>query len=143
MPEYKISINQLASFSNSSDYKKRSIVKQQKNPPKVLIARYSLAKARIRKAIANYGNIQPILDGIQELKNKTPEKPLAIIDKAVSIEALERFIKMKLPSFLQENVYEVLKKPAINSFVVSDVEIIVSADLIIKVFIDGQPFLGA
>ncbi|UPT71867.1 MAG: hypothetical protein M0D53_06075 [Flavobacterium sp. JAD_PAG50586_2] len=142
MPEYKISVNQLASFSISSDNKKRSIVKQQKNPPKVLIARYGLAKARIRKAIANYGNIQPILDGIQELKNKNPETPLAIVDKAVSIEALERFIKMKLPSFLQDNIYEILKKPKINSFIVSEVEIIVSADLIIKVFIDGQAFLG-
>ncbi|WP_284650750.1 hypothetical protein [Flavobacterium terrisoli] len=142
MAEYKISINQLARFSKSTDNKKRSIVKQQKNPPKVLVARYGLAKARIRKAIANYGNIQPILDGIQELKSRNPETPLAISDKAVSIEAMERFIKMKLPSFLNDNVYEVLKKPKVNSFVVSDVEIIVSADLIIKVFIDGQAFLG-
>ncbi|WP_298157161.1 hypothetical protein [Flavobacterium sp.] len=142
MAEYKISINQLASFSTSSEYKKRAIVKQQKTPPKVLVARYGLAKARIRKAIANYGNIQPILEGIEELKSRTPEKPFDINNKIVSIEAMERFIKMKLPVFLQDNVYEVLKKPKINSFHVSDVEIIVSADLIIKVFIDGQPFLG-
>ncbi len=142
MAEYKISINQLANFSTSSEYKKKAIVKQQKTPPKVLVARYGLAKARIRKAIANYGNIQPILDGIQVLKNRTPEKPFDINNKIVSIEAMERFIKMKLPDFLKENVYEVLKKPKVNSFYVSDVEIIVSADLIIKVFIDGQAFLG-
>lgn len=142
MPEYKISINQLASFSASSEAKKKSIVRQQKNPPKVLVARYSLAKARIRKAIASYGNIKPILDGIQELKERNPETPFAISDKEVSIEAMERFIKMKLPTFLNDNVYEVLKKPKINSFIISDVEVIVSADLIIKVFIDGQPFLG-
>ena len=142
MSEYKISINQLATFSRGTDAKKKTIVKQQKNPPKVLVARYGLAKARIRKAIANYGNIQPILDGIKELKSRTLVKPLEIADRSVSIEAMERFIKMKLPSFLNENVYEVLKKPKINSFKVADVEIIVSADLIIKVYIDGQPFLG-
>ncbi len=142
MPDYKISINQLATFSNSTDSKKKSIVRQQKNPPKVLVARYGLAKARIRKAIANYGNIQPILDGIQELKERNPETPFAISDKEVSIQAMERFIKMKLPAFLNDNVYEVLKKPKINSFVIADVEIIVSADLIIKVFIEGQAFLG-
>lgn len=142
MAEYKISINQLATFSKVTEARKKAIVKQQKNPPKILVARYGLAKARIRKAIANYGNIQPILDGIQELKGKNPVKPLEISDKIVSIEALERFIKMKLPTFLNDNVYEILKKPKINSFFIGEVEIIVSADLIIKVYIDGQPFLG-
>lgn len=143
MSEYKISINQLANFSKSSEYKKRTIVKQQKNPPKVLVARYRLAKSRITKAIANYGNIQPILEGIEKLKNSNPEKDFGKNDKKVSIEAMERFIKMKLPDFLNNNVYEVLKSPKIKSFNVSEVEIIISADLIIKVFIDGQAFLGA
>lgn len=142
MAEYKISINQLATFSKVTDARKRAIVKQQKNPPKVLVARYGLAKARIRKAISNYGNLKPILDGIQELKNKNPIKPLEISDKMVSIEAMERFIKMKLPSYLNDNVYEILKKPKTNSFFIGEVEIIVSADLIVKVYIDGQPFLG-
>lgn len=142
MAEYKISINQLAAFSKSSEYKKRTIVKQQKNPPKLLVGRYRLAKSRITKAIANYGNIQPILDGIEKLKKSNPEKDFGKNDKKVSIDAMERFIKMKLPSFLNDNVYEVLKSPKIKSFMVSEVEIIISADLIIKVFIDGQAFLG-
>ena len=142
MAEYRISINQLATFSKSSDAKKRSIVKQQKNPPAILVGRYAMAKARIKKAISKNGDIVPLLQGIEVLKLRNPETPWKKNDRAVSIEAMERYIKMSLPNILKEHTYEVIPKPKINSFYVSDVEVLVSPDLIIKVLIDNQWYLG-
>ena len=142
MAEYKISINQLATFSKVSEARKKTIVKQQKNPPPILVGRYAMAKARISKAISNGGDIIPILKGIEELKKRNPETPWKKNDKSVSIDAMERYIKMSLPAILKENRYEILPKQKIKSFFMSDVEILVSPDLIIKVFIDGKWYLG-
>lgn len=142
MAEYKISINQLASYSKGTDSKKRAIIKQQKNPPPILVGRYAMAKARIKKAIGNGGDIIPILQGIEELKQRNPDTPWKKNDKTVSIEAMERYIRMSLPSILKEHKYEIEVKPKVKSFYVQDVEILVSPDLIIKVFIDENWFLG-
>lgn len=142
MAEYKISINQLATFSKVSDARKRAIVKQQKNPPPILVGRYIMAKARIKKAIGNKGDILPILDGIEVLKQRNPDTPWKKNDKSVSIEAMERYIKMSLPNILKEHKYEIEAKPKVRSFYVADVEILVSPDLIIKVFIDDKWFIG-
>jgi hypothetical protein len=142
MAEYKISINQLATFSKVSEARKRTIVKQQKNPPAILVGRYAMAKARIKKAIGSGGNIIPVLQGIEELKQRNPDTPWKKNDKTVSIDAMERYIKMTLPSILKEHKYEIVAKQKVRSFFVSSVEILVSPDLIIKVLIDGNWFLG-
>lgn len=102
MAEYKISINQLATFSKVSEARKKAIVKQQKNPPPILVGRYAMAKARISKAISNGSDIIPILKGIEELKKRNPETPWKKNDKSVSIDAMERYIKMSLPAILKE-----------------------------------------
>lgn len=142
MAEYKISINQLATFSKVTEARKKAIVKQQKNPPPILVGRYVMAKARITKAISSGGDIIPILEGIEELKQRKPDTPWKKNDKTVSIDAMERYIKMSLPVILKENKYEILPKQKIRSFFVSDVEILVSPDLIIKVLIDDKWYLG-
>lgn len=142
MAEYKISINQLATFSKVTEARKKAIVKQQKNPPPILVGRYVMAKARITKAISSGGDIIPILEGIEELKQRNPDTSWKKNDKTVSIDAMERYIKMSLPVILKENKYEILPKQKIRSFFVSDVEILVSPDLIIKVLIDDKWYLG-
>src|SRR6476469_10328233 len=101
--EFKISINQLASFAVVSDAKKRQIIKQQKNPPKILVNRYGLAKSTMKKTLANRGDLRSVLDGIEELKSRIPITDWQKNDRKVSIEAMERFILMKLPELLQNN----------------------------------------
>lgn len=95
-----------------------------------------MAKARIKKAIGSGGNIIPVLQGIEELKQRNPDTPWKKNDKTVSIDAMERYIKMSLPIILKEHEYEIVSKRKVMSFYVSDVEILVSPDLIIKVLID-------
>ncbi len=139
---FNISINQLADFSKGTEAKKKGIIKQQKSPNKLKVAWYQLAKARIKKSIAEKGDIQPILDGIEELKSRNLTKKRQINDRIVSLEAMERFIQMKLPTLFVNNEVTILKKPKIKSVIINGVEIIVSPDLIFKVNIDGTDYLG-
>ncbi|WP_299271860.1 hypothetical protein [uncultured Psychroserpens sp.] len=140
---YVISINQLADFSRATDAKKRRIIKQQKVPNKFLVAWYQLAKSRIKKTIANNGDLKPILDGIEELKAKKPEKQRQIIDRMVSLDALKRFINIKLPKLLKEIPHEVIKKPKSKSIIINGVEVIISPDVIFKLKIEGKTYIGA
>lgn len=144
MKEYKISVNQLADFTRGSEAKKRSIIRQQKNPAKIIVARYGLAKARCRKFIALRGDISPVLLGIEQLKAKKTETDWQVNDKKVSLEAMERVIKLKLPNLLQDlDSYEILPKFPFNYFIFSGVNIIVSPDLIVKGTIGGKTYIGA
>lgn len=138
-----ISLNQLADFSQGTDAKKRSIIKQQKTPNSFKIAYYQLAKARIKKVIANKGDIQPVLDGIEELKGKTLTKPRQISDRIVSLDALQRFVSFQIPSLLKNYEYKVLKNVESKSIFIRGVEVIVSPDLIIEIEIDNKKYLGA
>jgi hypothetical protein len=103
--KFIISINQLADFSSATNAKKRSIIRQQKEPNKFLVAWYQLPKSRIKKSIENNCDLDPILKGIEELKLRKPEKPRQVLDRQVSIEALSRFINLKLPSMLRNRAY--------------------------------------
>jgi hypothetical protein len=142
MREINISINQLADFSKSSDAKKRNIVKQQKNPNTFKIAYYQLAKARIKKAMSNKGDIEPILKGIEELKNRTLTKKRQINDRVVSLDAMQRFISLQIPDLLKDLEYKVIKNTNSKSITINGVEVIVSPDIIIQAEIDGKQYLG-
>lgn len=138
-----ISLNQLADFSQSSDAKKRNIIKQQKTPNSFKIAYYQLAKARIKKTMANKGDIQPVLDGINELKGKAVTKPRQVNDRIVSLDALQRFVGIQIPSLLKDYDYKILKNVESKSIFIRGVEVIVSPDLIIEIVINGKKYLGA
>jgi len=141
--EILISVNQFADFSKGTESKKRRIIKQQKDPNKFRMAWYQLSKARIRKSIVNHCDLKPILDGIEELKLRKPEKQRQIQDRAVSIDALNRYIRIKLPDVLRNVPYEIIKKVEFKSIILNDVEIIISPDVIFRIKIEGTTYLGA
>lgn len=143
MSFYRISVNQMANFQKGSDAKKRSIIKQQKNPNKFRMAYYQLPKARIRKTLEKRGDLEPILNGISELKARMPIKKRQINDRLVSLEALHRFLLFKLPAILKNTDYSLVKKPVTKSVFFDDVEIIVSPDVIVRYNINSQIYLGA
>lgn len=143
----QISVNQLAEYSSATDNQKNRIIQQQKVPPAILIAWYQLAKARIKKSISEKGNLNPVLDGLKILNERIIEKDSKgenrkKIDKQVSIEALERFLKLKLPQFIKDLDFKVINPPT-KSFSFSEVEIRVAPDVIFRGSIKGQKFLGA
>ncbi|WP_412987757.1 hypothetical protein [Pontimicrobium sp. IMCC45349] len=140
--EYKISINQLADFSNATESKKKRILKQQKKPNPFLIPWYQLAKSRIKKVIVTNGDLKPIELGIEELKSRIPKNQRQSIDKQVSIEALRLFKEVRLPQMLKDFSYEIVKKGKIKSIYMNGVEVIISPDVIYRVEINGRKFLG-
>lgn len=140
---YLISINQLADFSKATDAKKRRIIRQQKEPNKFMVAYYQLAKARMKKTIERHGDLEPILNGIDDLLLRKPIKTRQLNDKTVSLEAMRRFINLKLPDLLCDVPHEVIKKPKFKSIFLNGVEIIISPDVIIRVELDGKKYLGA
>lgn len=137
----RISLNQLAEFSGATEKRKQRIVKQQVNPNPFLIPWYQLTKAKIKKSIELKGNLEPIYQGIETLLGRKPENKRQLIDRRVSIEALERFIKMKLPEVLYEMNYS-LVKPKINSVKISDVNVIVAPEITIKGELNGETIIG-
>jgi len=140
---YVISINQLADFSIATDKGKRRIIRQQKNPNKFLVSWYQLSKSRIRKTLENNCDLTPVFDGIEELVNRKPTKPRQILDRQVSIQALKRFVNIKLPKLLKNIPYQVIKKVETKSIIYKGVEIIISPEVIFKLKIDGKEYLGA
>lgn len=143
MKEIKISANQLATFPEGTEAKKKSIIRQQKTPSPIIVARYAKARSRMKKTYSDKGNIKHVVDGIEELKKIIPETDWKRNDKMVSIEALTRFLRMELPVFLEDVPYEVLSKPKISYIIVKGVKIIVSPDIIVRIKIDGKYYLGA
>ena len=140
---YRISINQFADFSKGTDAKKRRIIKQQKTPSKFLVSWYQLSKARIKKSIIDNCDLEPVFQGIVELKNRKPEKQRQILDREVSIEALKRFVNIKLPTLLKDVPHDIIKVVPSKSLVINGVEIIISPDVIYKLNIDGKKYIGA
>lgn len=139
----KISVNQLADFSRATEAGKKRIIKQQKEPNKFKISWYQLSKSRIKKSIENNCDLEPILTGIEELQFRTPNKPRQVLDRIVSIEALNRYISIKLPDLLRNVPYEIIRKVESKSLILYGVEIIISPDVIFRIKVNGKIYLGA
>ncbi len=138
----EISVNQLADFSKATSKGKERIVQQQKYPNKVKVFWYQKAKARIKKSLAEGGDLTPIYQGIEEIIQKKPENGRQQSDKIVSIEALERYLKMGIPKVLKDINYEVVK-PKENWFLIDDVKLIVAPDVVFTGKMDGMQVVGA
>lgn len=137
-----ISLNQLADFKKSTPAKKRSIIKQQKQPNSFKMAWYQLSKARFRKSIELNGDLEPVLKGIEELRLRIPEKTRQIRDKVVSLEAMQRFLNIKLPDLIKAPL-EKIKGVNSKSIIVNGVEVVISPDVIFKIHVGGKFYLGA
>jgi hypothetical protein len=141
MAKVDISINPLAEFIQASAQRKRSIVKQQLNPPKVKVARYSTARSQMRQSVMNGFSNQEIISGIVVLQNREPKTKFAQGDIKNSIEALRFFLNLSFPEMkdlISCHFYRSDKK----SFELSDVKIIVAPDLILKYSKNGKDYIG-
>ena len=97
----------------------------------------------MKKTIINKGDMNPIFEGISRLKSKVVTKANQKTNKIVSIEAMKRFLGMKLPEVFKNHDFEIIKEKEQKSVFINGVEIIVSPDVIYKITIDNQDYLGA
>ena len=139
----KISINPFVDFELSSNAKKLRIIKDQKNPNPIRVGWYQTPRASIKKSLSQNGDQLPLLEGIERLKNKIISKPQQLKNKMVSLEALDHFVAIKLPTILKNHQYEVIKETEIKSLIIDNVEIIVSPDVVFKIDLNGKTFIGA
>lgn len=137
-----ISINPLCEFLIASDRRKKSIIKNQKNPPVLMVAPYATARSRITKFFTNDFSEAEILSGIRTLENKANcDTDYQKRDRSNSIEALRKFLQLQFPknfkklkcSFSKEKVKEVN---------VDNISIRVSPDIIIRWQENGQKYIG-
>jgi hypothetical protein len=141
--KYLISINQLMDFEKASDSKKLRIIRDQKSPKVIRVGWYQTPRASIKKSLISNVDETPILEGIEKLKNKILSKPQQITNKMVSLEALEHFMNIKMPQILKNHEFEVIKEKKFKSTIINDVEVLVSPDIIYKIKMDDQIYLGA
>lgn len=141
MDKYFISINRLAEFSGATESGRRRIITEQISPNPFKTPWYQLSKARMKQSLRANGDLQPIYDGINTLMNRVTNNPRQLNDKTVSLEALQRFIQMKLPDILGKIDYTIMKAET-NSVMIEDVEVIVAPDLIIKGTLNGRVVIG-
>ncbi|KAA0125975.1 hypothetical protein FY557_19810 [Chryseobacterium sp. SN22] len=138
-----ISINQYADFIKASEAKRKRIIRDQKKPNLFRVSYYQLAKARIRKTLTDNGSIQHIRDALDKLSERVPVTKKQISDKAVSIEALEKFLRMKIPIVLKSNETTFLNVKDFKSEIdVNGLSIIVAPEIIFKTVVDGKEVLG-
>lgn len=142
MSKYTISVNPMAEFGRATELGKIRIVRQQITPNKIKISYYQLPRARFKKSIVKKGDLGPVLDGIEILMARKSSSSRQEKDRIVSIEALERFVAMKLPLFLEKIDYDVIT-PTKKSTNVLGVDVVVSPDIIIKGRLGDKIVVGA
>lgn len=141
LPKIHISINQFAEFSTATNAAKARIIKQQQKVNKLLIPWYQSAKGSIKRYLTDLNDYTPIEQGVERLKDKIVNSKRQGIDKAVSIEALQKMIEVNLPRILGNVPYQVIK-PDVKFVIVNGVKIMVSPELVIKAEIGGKIVYG-
>lgn len=142
MSKYQISLNQLVEFRSATEKGKKRIISQQLNPDVFRVPWYQMSKARVKKSIELKGDLTPVYNGINTLMQRETKNKVQESKKRSSIDALERFVRIKLPHILNEIDYFVIK-PKSKSIIISDVEVIVAPEVIIKGKLNGKCVMGA
>lgn len=137
-----ISLNHLAEFSKATPNGKKRILNQQITPNKFLVPWYQSAKGSIKRYLRNIDDISPLVEGIDKLEKKSTNTQRQIIDRKVSIEALNKLKYMSLPKMLRTINYELIKVED-NNLALYGIEIKIAPDLIIKGSIGGTVVYGA
>jgi hypothetical protein len=142
MSPVKISINQIAEFSVASNSNRNRIIKQQINPNKLLIPWYQTAKSTAKKYLWNVNDITILRKGIELLEKKDAKNNRQMIDKKVSIEALNILQTINVPPLLRKIKYEIISVSD-KSISLNGVEIKIAPDVIIKGMYKGKIVYGA
>lgn len=140
--EYKISINPLVDFFKGTESKKRRIIRDQKNPSIFRTGWYQTPRACIKKSLSLNGDNEPIILGLERLKNKVVEKPQQKTNKFASLEAMRKFLNIEIPEILKNHNLDIIKKRTIKSTFINGVEILVSPDIVFIMDYEGKKYIG-
>jgi hypothetical protein len=141
MSKYHISVNQFAEFSKATEKGKKRIISNQIKVDRLLVSWYRTAKAYMRKYFTDFNNTAPLKEGIEKLNEKKAETKHQIIDKRVSIEAIEKLMHIAFPKVLYSNSHEIIK-PEKKPISVNDVDISITPEAIFKTIVNGIVVYG-
>jgi len=141
MKSVEISLNPLAEFVFASDRKRDSIIRRQKKPLKIMVARYTTARARMKKFFKEGFSKEVIAKGIDVLQGRLPVTDFQKSDRKNSIEALRKFLKLQFPNDFQ-NLKCSFSTKRNKHMLVNGVRVRVAPDLILRGVKNGRPFIG-
>ena len=131
MKHYQISVNQFAEFSKATLKGKQRILKQQLVPNLLLIPWYRTARAAMKKYLKEVDNFTPIDEAIEKLTSNVPSTKRQSDERQASVAALTELKTFAFPKLLRDVEYEIIK-PAKNFVTLSNVDIIVAPDVVLR-----------
>lgn len=142
MKELEFSLISLAKFLSGTPSEKNTIIQEQLNFDLDRPFPYQAAKWPITKYMLAKGDPSILNNGIEHIKNKTPDTDWKRRDNKYSIEALELFKKMPLPAFIKG--YELEKIQTEAKFLpIYNINIKISPNCIFRIEHEGQKYIGA
>lgn len=140
----RISVTKLGEYMTAGAVRRRSIVRDQKRPRAVIVARYSRARRAIVEHLAAGGqDNNALIDTIEDLEARTEETQSKwhAQDQLLSVEALDAFLEVNLPL----DTWEVRRCPGNPpKLQVGGVQISVRPDLLVRGHDrHGEPWFGA
>ncbi len=136
----EISVNPLAEYTEASEARRRLIVKDQKYPSKLKIARYRSARDAFTTYFQQGFDKQVLIAAIQRLQSKEPISDWVRDDTKNSIRALRNFLRLEFPF---KNLKCRFIKPVITAYPINGVVVTVAPDLLLEWENDGQKYAGA
>lgn len=93
----RISVTKLGEYMTASVVRRRAIVRDQKRPRPVIVARYNKARRVIVEHLAGTADKHRLIDTIEALECQQPTSKWHAQDQMLSVEALDHFFDVQLP----------------------------------------------
>lgn len=93
----RISVTKLGEYMTASVVRRRAIVRDQKRPRPVIVARYNTARRVIVEHLSGAADKHRLIDTIEDLDSQQPTSKWHAQDQMLSVEALDHFFDVQLP----------------------------------------------
>ena len=137
----RISVTKLGEYMTASVLRRRAIVRDQKRPRPVIVARYNKARRVIVEHLAGPADKHRLIDTIEDLEGQQTRSKWHAQDQLLSVEALDAFLDVQLPF----DTWQVQRCPGNPPKLdVGGVAVSVRPDLLVRGRDrDGAPWFGA
>lgn len=134
------SINSFVEFAFATETKKRRIIKDQKSPNTIKIARYRTPRAAFTNYFIKGFDVSVILKAIQMLQNREDTSKWSKNDKVNSLKALHLFLEIAFPF---QNLKCTFGRDKFKHVKIGDILLNVAPDLILTWEENGEKYIGA
>ena len=137
----RISLNKLGEYLQANPGRRKRIVGDAKNPQRFIVTRYADAKDAIKLYFTSGYDVDVLNESIENHEGKETTSEFQEQDQMLSIELLEIMLDLDLPDLID---FEVAAYDGANPKLnISEVEVSVNPDLIIRGNRKGQDVVGA